>query len=130
MSGFELAYTLHGGDGHKITLPIKSGESVEAGTLVQLDSGEAAVAAAASTDNLGVCTGIDANGEAVVVVDPQVVYRVADATARALGATLDIAAGGRGVAASSQATLIVAGLSPAGAKTLVKIAGAHHALMG
>lgn len=130
MSGFELAYTLHGGDAHKLTLPIKSGEAVKAGTLVQLDDGEAAVAAAAATDNLGVCTGIDANGNAVVVVDPQAVYRVTDSTARALGATLDIAAGARGVAASSEATLIVAGLSPAGAKTLVKIAGAHHALVG
>lgn len=127
---FELAYTLHGGDGHKLTLPIKSGQSVVAGTLVQLDAGEAAVAAASATDNLGVCTGIDANGSAVVVVDPQAVYRVADATARAIGATLDIASGGRGVTTSSEATLIVVGKSPAGAHTLVKIAGAHHAFMG
>ena len=131
MSGFELAYTLHGGDAHKLTLPIKSGvTTLKAGTLVQLDAGEAAIATAAATDNLGVCTGIDANGEAVVVVDPQAVYRVADSSARAIGATLDIATGGRAVAATSEATLIVCGKSPAGAHTLVKIAGAHHALMG
>lgn len=130
MSGFELAYTLHGGDAHKLTLPIKSGESVVAGTLVELDAGEAAVAVTAHADLLGVCTGVDANGEAVVVVDPQAVYRVTDATARNLGATLDIASGARGVTTSSNADVIVAGKSPAGAATLVKIAGTQHAFVG
>ncbi len=131
MAGFELAYTLHGGDAHKLQLAIKSGEAVVAGTMVQLDAGEAAVGAAAAADHLGVCTGVDPHtGKAVVVVDPQAVYRVTDASARALGATLDLASGARGITTSSQATLIVAGLSPAGASTLVKFAGAHHALVG
>lgn len=131
MAGFELAYTLHGGDAHKLALPIKTGESVVAGTLVELASGEAAVAVTAHADILGVCTGVNSDSSiATVVVDPQAVYRVTDATARNLGATLDLASGARGVTTSSNADVIVAGLSPAGAPTLVKIAGTQHALVG
>lgn len=130
MAGFELAYTLHGGDAHKLALVIKTGEAVVAGTLVQLDAGEASVAVTAATDILGVCTGILPDGTANVVVDPQAVYRVTDASARALGAPLDLPAGARTVGASTNADLIVAGKSPAGASTLVKIAGTSHALVG
>jgi len=129
MSGFELAYTLHGGDAHKLRLAVKAGseETVVAGTMIQLDAGEADVAAHDSADILGVCTGVNADGTAEVIVDPMAVYRVADATARALGATLDLASGARGVTTSSSATVVVAGLSPAGAPTLVKIATTQHA---
>lgn len=129
MSGFEVAYCLHGGDAHKLTLAIKSGQSanVVAGTLVELDTGEATVAATASTDFLGVCTGQTKDGKAVVVVDPDAVYRVTDASARLIGAPLDIATGARGVTTSSNANLVVVGQSPAGANTLVKIADNHHA---
>lgn len=131
MSGFELAYTLHGNDAHKLDLAIKSGSAVIAGTLVQLDAGEAQIATAAAADKLGVCTGVNSAGTiATVVVDPEAVYRVTDATARNVGAPLDTASGGRGITTASENDLIVAGLSPAGAPTLVKIAGAHHALVG
>lgn len=128
MAGFELAYTLHGGDAHKLQLAIKSGQAVVAGTLVELDAGEAAVAVTAHADILGVCTGVDPHtGKAVVVVDPMAVYRVTDATARNLGATLDIASGARGITTSSNADVVVCGLSPAGAPTLCKIATTQHA---
>lgn len=126
---FELAYTLHGGDAHKLTLDIKSGQTLKAGMLIELDAGEAKVAVTDSTDVLGVCTGIDANGKAVVVVDPAAVYRVADATVRLLGASLDIAAGGLTVAAPGtlKDDLVVVGKSPANGPTLVKIATSKHA---
>lgn len=127
MAGFEVAYTLHGGDAHKLKLVIKTGQAVVRGTLVELDAGEAAVAVTAHADILGVCTGVDSDGMAVVVVDPSCVYRVTDATARNLGATLDIASGARGIASSSNADVVVVGLSPAGAPTLVKIATTQHA---
>lgn len=130
MSGFEVAYALHGGDPHKLDLAIKTGEDVVAGTLVELDSGEAAVAVTAHTDILGVCTGINNDGTAKVVVDPACVYRVTDASARNLGATLDIASGARGITTSSNADVIVVGKSPAGAPTLCKIVGAQHAFVG
>lgn len=129
MAGFELAYTLHGGDAHKLALAIKSGASVAAGKLVNLESGEVDVAATNDAALLGVCTGIDSDGLAVCVVDPSAVYRVTDATARAVGATLDIASGAAGIASSSNADLVVAGKSPAGAPTLVKITSANHALV-
>jgi hypothetical protein len=125
---FELAYTLHGGDAHKLTLAIKSGAAVVAGTLVNIESGEADVAATNDTALAGVCTGVDSvTGLAAVVVDPAAVYRVEDASARAVGATLDIGSGGRTVASSSNIDLVVAGKSPAGAPTLVKISSANHA---
>lgn len=129
MAGYELAYTLHGGDAHKLTLAVKSGSeaTVVAGTLIQLDAGEADVAATAAVDFLGVCTGKNADGTAVVVVDPMAVYRITDATARAIGAPLDIATGARGVASSTNANLVVCGKSPANSPTLVKIATTHHA---
>lgn len=128
MAGFELAYTLHGGDAHKLDLAIASGQSVVAGTLVELASGEAAVAVTAHADLLGVCTGVNSAGTiATVVVDPLAVYRVTDATARNLGATLDIASGARGITTSSNADVVVAGKSPAGAPTLVKLATTQHA---
>jgi len=132
MSGFEVAYALHGGDPHKLHLPIKSGSAsdMKNGTLVELDSGEATKAATASVDILGVCTGIDSDNRAVVVVDPDAVYRVTDATARAIGAPLDIASDARSVTTSTNANLIVVGQSPAGSPTLVKIAGTHHAFVG
>ena len=129
MAGFELAYTLHGGDAHKLDLPIKSGASVVAGTLVNIESGEADVAATNDTALAGVCTGVNSDGTAKVVVDPQAVYRVTDASARVVGATLDIGSGGRTVASSSNVDLVVAGKSPAGAPTLVKLSSANHALV-
>lgn len=129
MSGFELAYCQHGNGANKVAIPIKSGAAVVAGTLVKLTNNEADVATTNSTANIGVCTGIDKDGKAVVVTDPQAVYRVTDATARALGARLDIATGARGVTTDSNHDLIVAGLSPAGAATLVKIAAAKHLLV-
>lgn len=127
--GFELAYTLHGGDAHKLTLPIKSGAAVVAGVIVNIEAGEADLAVTNDTALAGVCTGINADGDAVVVVDPGAVYRVTDATARVVGATLDLAAGAATVAASSNADLVVAGHSPAGAATIVKITSANHALV-
>jgi hypothetical protein len=128
MAGFELAYTLHGGDAHKLELAVASGQTFTAGALVELASGEATVAVTAHADILGVCTGLDAAGTtATVVVDPLAVYRIDDATARALGATLDIASGARGITTNSNADLVVVGKSPAGAPTLVKIATTQHA---
>lgn len=129
MAGFELAYTLHGGDAHKLAFPVKSGASVAAGTIVNIETGEADVAATNDTTMAGVCTGINDDDTAVVVVDPQAVYRVTDASARVVGATLDLASGARGIAASTNADLVVAGHSPAGAPTLVKITSANHVLV-
>ena len=130
MAGFELAYTLHGGDAAKLDLAIKSGEAVVKGVLVKLDTGEAALGTTNATTFLGVCTGVNAAGTiATVVVDPDAVYRVTDATARVVGATLDIATGAAGVTTSSNVDVVVAGKSPAGAATLVKITSANHALV-
>ncbi len=128
MSGFELAYTLHGGDAHKLDLAVASGQTFTRGALVELASGEATVAVTAHADILGVCTGLNTAGTiATVVVDPLAVYRIEDATARNLGATLDIASGARGITTNSNADVVVVGKSPAGAPTLVKIATTQHA---
>lgn len=126
---FELAYTLHGGDAHKLSLPIKSGQTLTRGMLVELDAGELKIAVTASADILGMYTGADPDisGNGVCYVDPAAVYRTTDASARAVGAPLDIVAGALTVGASTNADLVVVGKSPANAPTLVKIATTQHA---
>lgn len=67
--------------------------------------------------------GADGATSIKAIVNPDAVYAVDDANARLAGATLDIAAGGMGVAASVNADLLVVAPSSAAERTLVRIAG-------
>jgi hypothetical protein len=60
------------------------------------------------------------------IEDPDAVYSVVDNNARLKGATLDLATGGAGVAASNNVDLIVVETSSATEPTLVQIAHGEH----
>lgn len=132
MAGFEFAYCLHGGAPYKITLPVADTVVLSIGELCNLESGEADAAATNDTTLIGAAEyAVDntADGESVsVIADPYAVYAVTDANIRLAGATLDIAAGGMGVAASSNVDLIVVRNSTASEKTYVMIAHGEHYL--
>jgi hypothetical protein len=60
-----------------------------------------------------------------VIINPNAIYSVVDANARSVGDTLDIAAGGMGVASSSNADLLVVRDSTEDELTLVTFNGTH-----
>lgn len=130
--GFALAYRMAGGAPTIYDLPVKASEEIAPGQLVGLTGGfvhpalsEVVMAGLA----LNAATGDGTTSVTVkVIVDPDAVYAVDDANARLAGATLDIAAGGMGVAASVNADLIVVAPSSAAERTLVRIARASHYL--
>lgn len=134
MAGFEFHHRTDGGAPTIETLTIKDTETLTAGDMVNLESGEIDLAATADTNLLGVVLetkeGTDSTTTYRVITDPDAVYAVEDANARVKGATLDIAGatGAQGVAASTNKEFAVVSASTASEPTLVRInVGKHFA---
>lgn len=133
-AGFKFEYRLCGQPPTIQRLLFKDTETLTKGDLVNLESGEVDLAATNDTALLGAVmetkAGTDSTTYIDVIVDADAVYSVYDATARASGATLDIAGttGAMTVAASSNVDLKVVAPSSATERTLVKIIFAEHAM--
>jgi uncharacterized Zn finger protein len=127
MAGFTFRYRISGGAPTIQVIKAKDTETLTKGDLLNLEAGEADLAATADVNLLGVCldTGArtDSTTDVYVITDADAVYAVADANARVLGATLDIAGatGAQGVAASSNKEFVVVAPSTAADETLVRI---------
>lgn len=133
MAGFEFEKRLCGGAPTIATLPFKDTETLTKGDLVNLESGQIDLAATADTNLLGVILETKAGTSGVsiarVIIDDDAIYAVADANARVMGATLDIAGntGAQGVAASTNKELVVVAPSTAKERTRVRFnVGKHH----
>lgn len=144
--GFEFSHRLCGAA--PTIRELKSADTALAkGDFVNIESGALDLAATNDTKLAGVVVGpgLKANGSGVtdltaigandyveIIVDWDAVYKVADANARAFGATLDIAGatGAQTVAASSNVDLVVAAPSTASQPTLVMLSQANHVLAG
>jgi hypothetical protein len=129
MAGFEFAYRLSGGAPTIQRLIIKSpNTSFKKGDMLNLESGQVDLAVTTDAFLVGCAletlSGKVAGTDRVsVITDKDAVYRVADANARAMGVSLDIAGatGAQGVAASSNKEFVVVADSGADEPTLVKI---------
>lgn len=132
MAGFTWAYNLSGGTPLILEFVVADTEVISAGELLNLESNEATAAATNDAALIGAALqDVDNTADGLTVkaiANPDAVYSVADANARAAGATLDIATGGMGVAASSNVDLIVVRDCAADEPTLVMIAHGEHYL--
>lgn len=131
--GFRFSHRLCGAPPTIQTLTFKDSETLTKGDMLNLESGEVDLAATDDAGLLGIAletkTGVDSTTTIEVITDPDAVYAVYDANARAVGATLDIAGttGAMTVASSSNADLIVVANSAADEETLVMIKEGEHA---
>lgn len=134
MAGFTFAYRLSGGAPTKQTLKAKDNETLSFGDMVNLETGEVDLGAAADANFLGVIVSatvvaVDSTTDIEVITDADAVYSVTDANARLLGAPLDItgATGAQGVTTASGKEFVVAAPSTASQPTLVRFnVGKHH----
>lgn len=134
MAGFKFRYRMCGDPPTVQVLKAKDTETLTEGDLLNLETGEVDLAATADTNLLGVCLGptgaaVDSTTDIRFIRDADAVYGVADANARQMGATLDLAGatGAQGVAASSNKEFVVVAPSSATEETLVRInVGKHH----
>lgn len=115
------------------SLTMKDTETLTAGDLLNLETGEVDLAATGDTNLIGACletvAGTDSTTKVRCITDPDAIYAVVDLNARVIGATLDIAGatGAQGVAASSNKEFVVVADSTATEQTLVRInVGKHH----
>ena len=126
---FQWAYSLDGSDPIIQTFTAKNNAVFTKGELVHLESGEAAAGATNQTTYIGIAAeAVDNTGDGKtvrVIINPNAVYSVTDANSRAVGATLDVASGGLGVATNSNADLIVVRDSSATEPTYVTFNGTH-----
>ncbi len=133
MAGFKFRYRLSGGAPTIQDLIYKDTETLTAGDMVNLESGEIDLAATSDANLLGVVletqAGTDSTTKANVIVDSDAVYGVVDNNARVKGATLDIsgATGAQTVASSSNKEFVVAADSGATEETLVRFNVGKHA---
>ena len=128
-----MGFTYHGSfDGSEPIMQefvVAADNTIAVGTLCILASGLAAVATTDSAAFVGVAVSAGGAGDTVsVIINPHAIYSVEDNNARLAGATLDIATGARGVAASSNVDLVVTQGSSATQPTLVSIAAGEHYL--
>lgn len=107
---------------------VAADNTITEGTICAISSGLAAVAATNATSMAGVAVSGGGAGDVIgVIINPGAIYAVADANVRLAGATLDLATGAKGVAASSNADLRVVSGSSATQPTRVIInAGEHY----
>lgn len=133
MAGFTARQRLSGGAFTVQPIVAQDTATYTAGDMVNLESGEADLAATGDTNLLGTVIATVAATDSVtklqVIVDDDVIYGVADANARVKGATLDIAGatGAQTVAASSNKEFVVHADCTAAEETLVRInVGKHH----
>ena len=125
MAGFEYMYRMCGA-GPTIKNLLLTGRSLKTGDIVTLTGGTVYATATADTTILGVCLATATGGAGVrvpVIIDPDAVYAVTDASIRAIGATLDIAgaSGAQTIAASSNKEFVVVEDKTAAEKTKVRI---------
>lgn len=130
--GFHFAYRLSGGN-PTIQKLIVADTAFAKGDLVNLESGEVDLGATNDAAFVGAVqetkSGMTTSTTTIeVITDRDAVYRVYDANARAIGATLDIsgATGAMTVAATSNADLIVVADSSADEDTYVMITVGNH----
>jgi len=132
MAGFRFAYRLSGGAPTIQKLLFKDTETLTRGDMVNLESGEVDLLAAADTAGLGAVqetkAGTDSTTYIEVITDADAVYEVDDANARLKGATLDIsgATGAQTVTTSSQKNFVVQAPSSATEPTLVRFNVGKH----
>lgn len=112
---------------------MKDTETLTAGDMLNLETGEVDLGATADTNFLGVCletvAGTDSTTRVRVITDADAVYSVVDNNARVIGATLDLAGatGAQAVAASSNKEFVVVADSGATEETMVRFnVGKHH----
>jgi hypothetical protein len=132
-AGFTFRKRLCGAPPTIVDILMKDTETLTAGDMVNLESGEVDLAATADTNLLGVCletvAGTDSTTRVRCITDPDAIYATDDANARLYGATLDIAGatGAQTVAASSNKEFVVHTESSALEQTLVRFnVGKHH----
>jgi hypothetical protein len=130
MAGFRWAGSMDGSEPIIRKFVVKDTVVLSRNEMVNLESGEADAGATADTAFLGVATedvdNTDDGLSVAVITNPMAIYAVEDANARVAGATLDLAAGGMGVAATSNADFKVWADSAADEPTLV-VFNANHA---
>lgn len=133
-AGFRFRYRMGGGSPTVQDLTFKDSETISAGDIVNLESGEIDLGATGDANLVGVAletkTGVDSTSQLKVITDADAVYEVYDANARAVGATLDIsgATGAQTVAASSNKEFVVVADSTASEPTLVAFNTGKHFL--
>lgn len=130
-AGFSYYGDLSGGGNSVIRkYAVADAEIISKGELCNLESGEVDAGATGDTALIGAAVEyVDNTDDGLyvhVICNPFAIYSVEDANARVAGATLDIASGGMGVAASSNADLIVVADSAADEPTLVTFNGTHY----
>ncbi len=133
MAGFTARQRLCGAAFTVQPIIAKDTETLTAGDMINLESGEGDLGAAGDTNFLGTIlhtvAAVDSTTVLKVIVDPDVIYGVADANARVKGATLDItgATGAQGVTTSSGKEFVVHATCTALEETLVRFnVGKHH----
>lgn len=133
-AGFQYMGRLSGGPDLIIERYFKDTETLTAGDLVNLETGEFDLAATNDSALVGAVRQTKAGTDSTTLIEayyaPDAIYSVYDANARAFGATLDIAGatGAMTVAASSSVDLIVVGGLLATERTLVMIHRTEHFL--
>ena len=129
---FVFAFRESGGAPTIVDLLFKDTETLTKGDLVNLETGEVDLLATADANALGVVletkAGTDSTTRIKVIIDEDAVYSVTDATARLLGATLDVsgATGAQTVATSSNKEFVCARESSATEPTLVRFNTGKH----
>jgi hypothetical protein len=132
MSGFRYRYRLCGATPTIQPLLFKNTETLTKGDMATLNAGEAQLTATGDSNILGLVDTTKAGTAKVtrisVITDADAVYGVADANARKIGDTLDIAGatGAQGVAASANKEFVVVADSLASEETLVTINADAH----
>lgn len=134
-AGFQYMGRLSEGPDLIASVVAKDTETLTAGDLINIESGQADLAATNDAALVGACRKTVAATTAVTLVEfywaPDALYSVYDPNARAFGATLDIAGatGAQTVAASSNVDLIVVGGFLATERTIVMIHRTEHMLL-
>lgn len=129
---FVFAFRESGGAPTIVDLLFKDTETLTKGDLVNLETGEVDLLAAADANALGVVletkAGTDSTTRIKVMIDEDAVYSVTDNNARLLGATLDIsgATGAQTVTTSSGKEFVCARESSATEPTLVRFNTGKH----
>ena len=133
MAGFEFMYRLCGA-GPTIKNVLGPLGTLKKGDTVNLAAGSVAVGATANTNILGVAISDfpgNAGGKSLrlpVIVDADAVFAVADANARKIGDTLDLAgaSGAQTIAASSNKNFVVVEDKASNEPTKVRFNVGHH----
>lgn len=127
---FEWAYSLDGSDPIIQEFTVTAGAVISEGEMCTLTSNEANAAASNDSTIIGIAThDVDntVDGHTVkCIVNRNAVYKVADANARKVGDTLDLASGGLGVTTSSNVDFLIVKDSGPTEPTYVRIAAGEH----